>query len=627
MKTATQFPWFISNPKLALERYINPKRFVVLDFETNNKDYGSAVHPDNHIVLACWYVITPKGITKKHRWADEYSLSALEKDIRQADFVVAHNAKFELQWLKRCGMDLRDILVFDTMLAEWVISGNRGLPLNLEETAARYGLGAKLSLASKAIGLGIDPSDIPAEWLLPYCYMDVHLCYQVYLKQIQLLVADSLLHLTLTRNLTCAALADIEFNACELDKTRVLNEYTATLNRFHELEEQLEKLTGGINLSSPKQLGTYLYDVLGFKVPKDHKGNKLETKTGAPKTDNNTLALLIAATSQQATFLELYKERNRCDSLLTKNLEFFRLVCEQKDSKYYGSLNQGFTQTHRLTGSGKSVLFKGAKKPKGVQNQNIPRVYKLLYTAHDPDYVVGEADGAQLEFRVAAELGHDPVATEEIIAGADIHSVTASVLTDAGQPTSRQEAKSRTFTPLFGGMGKTKAEKTYAIFFKDKYKGIANEQERWRNEVLNNGWHRNPYGMKFYWAGTKMNSRGYIDNSTNINNYSIQGFATGEIIPISLVYFWHRTRNLRIVIWNTIHDSIVSRVHKDELDAYKELSKQALTTDVYNFLREVYNYEFSVPLGVGIKIAANWGDTKEEEVWDVFPDGTEKRKG
>lgn len=102
-----------------------------------------------------------------------------------------------------------------------------------------------------------------------------------------------------------------------------------------------------------------------------------------------------------------------------------------------------------------------------------------------------------------------------------------------------------------------------------------------------------------------------------------QGFATGEIIPIALVHYWHRTRHLDMEIWNTIHDSIAARVHKDCVDEAMQLSKSCLTTDVYNFLREVYKYEFRVPLGVGVKVGKNWGDSKQEHIWSVFPDGTE----
>lgn len=625
LKLNNSLPWFLTSRALSV--YSSPERYVCLDFETNSIEKGTALNDNNHIVLACWEVVEADGtITKKHKFADEYDLAELEKDIRGADFIVAHNAKFELQWLKRCGLELRDILVFDTFLAEWVIAGNRIWDLSLEGTAKRYGLGAKAALAAKAIGIGIDPSAIPVEWLLPYCYRDVELARKIYEKQIEILRRDGLLHLALTRNLTCAALADIEFQGCQLDKQRVKDEYEKTITEFEQVEEELRQLTGGINLSSPKQLGVYLYETLGFAKPRDAKGNPIVTDTGQPKTDTATLSLLSAESDVQQRFLELYKTRNKLDALISKNLDFFKRVVEERDGIFYGVLNQGFTQTHRLSSSGRSLLFKGLKKAKGCQLQNLPRQYKGLFTAYDDDYVVGEADGAQLEFRVAADVGQDEVATRDIIEGTDIHSVTAETLTKAGEPTTRQGAKASTFAPLYGGGGRTKAQKEYAKFFKQKYNGIAKVQEGWTYEVLERGYQINPYGMRFYWPGTKMSKSGYIDNTTSIYNYTVQGFATGEIIPIALVHFWHRTRGMRITIWNTIHDSIATRVHKDEVEAYKVLSKQCLTTDVYAFLLDVYKYQFTVPLGVGIKVAKNWGDTKQEEVWDVYPDGREVYK-
>ena len=64
-----------------------------------------------------------------------------------------------------------------------------------------------------------------------------------------------------------------------------------------------------------------------------------------------------------------------------------------------------------------------------------------------------EADFAQLEFRVAAFLSQDMTAIDEVTTGFDVHSYTAQVISDAGQPMSRQEAKAHTFAPLYGASG------------------------------------------------------------------------------------------------------------------------------------------------------------------------------
>ena len=84
-------------------------------------------------------------------------MQELLDDVAAASFTVAFNAKFELGWLKRCGAELRDILVFDPMLAQWVIDGNRkgkGFERNLAALSRKYGLEGKVDLVSKLIGEG-----------------------------------------------------------------------------------------------------------------------------------------------------------------------------------------------------------------------------------------------------------------------------------------------------------------------------------------------------------------------------------------------------------------------------------------------------------------------------------------
>src|SRR5690348_7663620 len=88
-------PWFLTGDQKSV--YLTPTRYVVLDVETTNKDKGSALNEENHLVLACWYVVEADGtVTRKHHWGDEFDQSELEKDIASAQFLVAHNAKFEL---------------------------------------------------------------------------------------------------------------------------------------------------------------------------------------------------------------------------------------------------------------------------------------------------------------------------------------------------------------------------------------------------------------------------------------------------------------------------------------------------------------------------------------------------
>ena len=503
--------------------------YVSLDFETTNEEKGSPINPVNDLVLACWTVVKDGVRTRKHIWGDEYEMQELLDDIASVDKVIAHNAKFELGWLRRCGLDLRSVLVFDTMLAEWVILGNRKMPLNLEETSKRYGLRGKRKLGAKSIKYGIPTQDIPQSWLLPYCFDDGDLAEQIYLQQRKVLSDLGLWHIALVRMLTCPALADIEFAGCQLDRAKVLEWHGKYVEEYNQIGAELASKFGNINFGSSQQLAKLLFEDLKFSVPRDHKGKPMVTPKGAPKTDAESLSKLTAGNARQQEFLDLYTKYNQLDALLSKNLDFFKGVAEHDDAVFYGILNQGQTGTHRLSSSGRKRKFPGTKKEKGAQLQNMPRSFKELFTAHDEDYVIGEADGAQLEFRVAAEMGHDDVARREIEDGTDIHSVTSEVLINAGHPEfkgltikqGRQAAKSRSFAPLYGGMGRGEAEQQYAAFFKQKYHGISSTQRDWCLEVLEHGKLRTPYGMIFYWPGTKMSRSGYIDNSTAIHNYPV----------------------------------------------------------------------------------------------------------
>ena len=622
-----KLPWFLTHSEPA-GIYLSSD-FLVLDFETDTAEKGSALHEENDVLLACWVVVRGGKVVKKgHTFGGIYEQQELLDDIASVGFIVAQNLKFELQWLRRCGVELRDLLGYDTMLAEWVMDGNRRNPRNLGALARKYGVPGKLDVVSGLISAGVNTRDINPSWLLEYCHADVEATLQVFLKQRQLV--RSQWHLVHVRNLTCSALADIEFEGMTLDKARVMEEYARAVSLKEELGARLAEMSGGINLGSPKQLAVYVYDTLGVQEPTDFRGKPLRTKKGARSASTKVLALIKPKTAEQTEFFTLYKEYNKQVSLLEKNLDYFKLVCEQRDCKFLGLFMQGVVQTHRLASNGLPILFKGQKTTKSVQLQNIPREYKRLFSSGDEDWVVMEPDGGQLEFRVAVELGDDPVGLQEIEDGVDIHSYTAQVLLENGDPEivglvpkeRRQQSKKSTFRPLYGGSKGSPALEAYCEFFKAKYKGISETQRGWALKCVDQKQFTTAYGMTFYFPLAKIKKSGYISESTKIYNFPIQGFATGEIIPIALVYFWHRTRDMRVKIFCTVHDSVPCKVHKDEVEAAKAVAKQCFTYDVYEFLERVYHYKMHVPLGVGTKVGSHWGSGPETKV-DVWPDGRE----
>ena len=350
--------------------YTSTRPYLVLDFETTNLEKGSALNPSNRLILACWYIVDPRTRSYQFKYAfgDEYEQQELMADIREAAYVVAFNAKFEAQWLARCGLDLRDVLFCDPMLGQWVLDGNLKLPRNLDAVAKRYGLGHKESIVSHLIKQGVCPSTIRRDWLLSYCKRDVHLTALILEKQMGLLADRDQLHLFHTRNLTAACLADIETQGMCLDPDAVTEEYFDTLRRRDASAATLASIAEGVNLNSPKQVGAFVYDVLGFKELTDRRGNPVRTAKGDRCTSSDVLSNLKVTNrdSIQQPFLDAYKEFNHVDALLSKNLLFFHKVCTERDARFFGIFNQGITSTHRLSSSGRPLVFAGETKARSV---------------------------------------------------------------------------------------------------------------------------------------------------------------------------------------------------------------------------------------------------------------------
>jgi len=180
--------------------YLDPQRgYVVLDFEidTSHGDFGHPVWPDNQMLLAVWHVVKDGQRTKKVRWTDEYGLTELVEDIQSTDLLVAHNAKYELGWLKRCGLDLSTVVVFCTKIAEYVLSGNlsslTGFSTSLDDCCIRRGWPAKDPIVDHMMKDGINPVRIPRPWLQGRCEQDVSSTENLFLDQRQSLSRQGML--------------------------------------------------------------------------------------------------------------------------------------------------------------------------------------------------------------------------------------------------------------------------------------------------------------------------------------------------------------------------------------------------------------------------------------------------
>ena len=248
--------------------------------------------------------------------------------------------------------------------------------------------------------------------------------------------------------------------------------------------------------------------------------------------------------------------------------------------------------------------------------QNMPRggtfpVKKVFVSRWEGGEIL-EADFAQLEFRTAAFLSQDSIAMKEIEDGFDVHSYTARVISDAGEPTSRQEAKAHTFAPLYGatGFGRSSAQATYYKHFTEKYKEVNLWHTRLAKEAMSTGRIKTPSGREFSFNNMKRYANGKVSNFTQIKNYPVQSFATADIVPVVLMEIEKQLSKLQSCIVNTVHDSIVIDVHPEEKQKVTFILR-GINTNMKAIIDNQFKIDFNVPLKLDMKIGNNWLDTHD----------------
>jgi len=302
------------------------------------------------------------------------------------------------------------------------------------------------------------------------------------------------------------------------------------------------------------------------------------------------------------TFLEDLKRLNAVSSYLSSFVEGIDTFTKQNDVLHV-SLTQHITSTGRFSGREPNM-------------QNMPRggtfPVKKVFVSRWKGGKILEADFAQLEFRVSAFLSQDEVAINEVSTGFDVHSYTSKVITDAGQPTTRQDAKAHTFAPLYGatGFGRTKAEAEYYSHFTEKYQGIKSWHSRLAKEAVNTGKIKTPSGREFSFPDVKRKRNGTVSYFTQIKNYPVQSFATADIVPLILMKIDDLLKTMQSCVVNSVHDSIVIDVHPEE-------EKQVLyiitlvNSQMNGLIENHFGITFNVPLLLEAKIGDNWLDTKD----------------
>ena len=283
--------------------------YMVIDCETNimnrgnnpvvvGKNQASPFHPENKVVWWGWYdsavgeVETVKGDT----------LILEHGEWKCPELLVGHNIKFDLHYLWQ-SKDQRDLFyereaeVWDTMIVEYLLTGQKTQWASLDDLSKKYGGVLKNSKIKEYWENGVDTEDIPDEEIEPYLITDVentHLIFKAQLKEAERL---GMLPLIMSQMHALVATAEMSWNGMKFDKLEANTIAMEIADDLEDLNEALANQMEAFGIKHPKpssssQVSAILFGgvekVMVDQPVLDDDGNVVHYKTGPRAGDIKT---------------------------------------------------------------------------------------------------------------------------------------------------------------------------------------------------------------------------------------------------------------------------------------------------------------------------------------------------
>jgi len=398
---------------------------VALDIET----YGNGLNPWRGDIRLLSLAIPDQPAWLLDLKAIGYDLGELGQCLQERQ-IIAHNAKFDLLWLRhRCGLRLDN--VFCTLTAARLLSnGKRELRNGLYACWERF--------------LGLPPGNDhgKSDWggmfltedQLEYAALDVFHLHELQEKQQLLINKEKLGDVLHLENRLIPVVVEMENRGFGINKERLLGVMEDYSTELKDTLAYFKKAFGEeINPNSPKQLKE------AFKE-KDLKLS--DTGEQTLKEEDHPLTMCVL------NYRSAKKQMEQAETLL-KAIE--------EDGRIHARFEPTGTDTGRFS----------SKKP-NLQNIGRGKLRGCFTPADGSSLVV--ADYSQVELRVAAAIANEERMIEAYKNGEDLHRQTASIV--LGKPLEdvskedRQLAKAVNFGLLYGQLAKglvVYAETSYGV--------------------------------------------------------------------------------------------------------------------------------------------------------------------
>ena len=509
---------------------------------------------------------------------------------------IGQNMKFDILMLTRYGIEIKGEY-FDTMVAHYLIQPDLRHNLDyLSDVYLNYKKVATEELIGKRGKNQLSMRDVELEQIKEYACEDADITFQ--LKEIldQELSSANLKELFATVEMPLLkVLVQMEISGLTIDP-KALDDYAIILReQINELENAIIELAGEpFNISSPKQLGTILFE----KLLLDPKAKKTKTK------QYSTGEEILVNLQDKHPIVNKILEYRGLKKLLSTYVEALPKLINPKTGKIHSSFNQTIAATGRLSSTNPNL-------------QNIPirdesgREIRKAFIPSDSDHLFLSADYSQIELRIMAAVSGDKVMTDAFQNGEDIHAATAAKIFDVKltDVTSemRRKAKTANFGILYGisafglsqrlQISRAEAKKLIDDYYAN-FSTIKNYMDTQLDLARERGFVETIMGRKRYLSdinSANATIRSFAER--NAINAPIQGSAA-DIIKVAMINIYKRFEELnlssRMIL--QVHDELNFDVLKTELEVVKEIIKTEMEQAV----------KLTVPLEIELKAAENW---------------------
>lgn len=600
--------------------------FIYFDLETMAQPDGEAHEdwrPSSRITTASFTTVAGQSWTvplshPEAAWSATWrEVATLLFEACRGTKLGAHNAKFDVRWVHSAtGVDLVDDLSWDTMVSAYVLDENE--------------LKGLKDLAPAE--LGVPPWDeeidnrrteeFPWGVVREYAARDTDYGFQLVERHRERLRDEPALAriFGLLMMPVCRALIRVERNGLLLDRRVTEERLAASADRIVEIEDELLERYVPDDLKDIYCWKRYKrkdpVSVRPTWSPNSKFFHEFMAASGAPVLErtakkgtpswSESVMKRLAAMDSYPWVADLLEARK-----LGKDTGYLRswLALADEHDRLHPSFKPAHVATGRLSSSNPNA-------------QQVSRHLKACFVA-EPGWRFVQADYAQVELRIAAELAHEKQMLEAFAEGKDLHRIMAAQI--AGCEThevtkeQRQNAKAVNFGFLYG-MGARKfvdyafdeygvvftlqeASRIRRLFFAT-WPRLGDWHEEQRRTAHTHGYVRSPLGRRRRLPDLTSPLQGKVSAAERQGiNAPVQSYASDLMLLSIIDLDRHPSPDRRVV--GTVHDSLLAEVRAGCVKREVGRIAQAM---LYPATKRLFGAELSVPLEVEFVIGNGWGD-------------------